>query len=105
MKHYKSLISMCVFAALVNCGKSEVTAARELPIGRILVEDPTAVIGNGEKHVKTPYMIVAPDARSGFANDFTTNAISIASIVTEDCTNYYAHIQGENQDVDIKKIM
>lgn len=95
MKNYKSLISVCIFAALANCGKSEVTAARELPNGRILVEDPTAVIGNGEKHVKTPYMIVAPDARSGFANDFTTNAISV---VTEDCVNYYAHIQGENQD-------
>lgn len=89
MKNYKSVILMCIFSTLANCGKSEVTAAQEFPNGRILVKDPTAVIGSGENCVKTPNMIVAPDARSGFANDFMTNAISI---VTEDCVNYYAHV-------------
>ena len=57
----------------------------------IVVNNPTATIGS----VKTPWMIVRPDGKSGFANDFTTNAISV---VSEDGVNYYAHVEGENGD-------
>ena len=57
----------------------------------IVVNNPTATIGS----VKTPWMIVRPDGESGFANDFTTNAIAV---VSEDGTNYYAHVEGENGD-------
>lgn len=59
----------------------------------ILVHNPSAVIGNAEKHFKTPWMIVSPDAQKGFANGFTSNAVSV---VSEDGVNYYAHQQDEN---------
>ena len=80
-----SIILMCAFAAMANCGKADIVSAQELPNGRIIVNDPTAVIGSGEEQVKTPWMIVSPDGTRGFANDFTTNAISL---VSEDGTNF-----------------
>lgn len=58
-----------------------------------VIHNPTAAIGEGEKQVKTPWLIMTPDGKSAFANDFTTNAISV---VSEDGTNYYAHIEDEN---------
>lgn len=61
----------------------------------IVIHNPTAAIGEGEKQVKTPWMIMTPDGKSAFANDFTTNAISV---VSEDGTNYYAHLEGEDGD-------
>ena len=60
-------------------------------ISAILVNNPTSAIGS----VKTPWMFVRPDGESGFANDFTTNAISV---VSRDGINYYAHVEGENGD-------
>ena len=71
---------MCALAALANLGKADIISAQELPNGRIIVNnDPNAALGSGEKQVKIPWMIVSPDGRSGFANDFTTNAISLVS--------------------------
>ena len=61
----------------------------------IVIHNPTAAIDEGEKQVKTPWMIMTPDGKSAFANDFTTNAISV---VSEDGTNYYAHLEGEDGD-------
>ena len=92
----RSLMVMCALAAMTHCAKSEIVAAQEQPgNGRIVVNDPTAQIGTAEKHVKTPWMIVSPDGKRGFANDFTTNAISV---VSEDGINYYAHQEDENGD-------
>ena len=94
MKKYKSLISMCAFAALTNCAKADIESVQEHQgTGRIVVHDPDAEIGRGNELFK--WMIVSPDGGKAFANDFTTNAISV---VTEDGTNYYAHVQGENND-------
>lgn len=92
---------VCAFAALANCGRSEVISAQEqfnndpydACLKGIVVHDPSAIIGNEEKHFKTPWMIVSPDAKKGFTNGFTTNAISV---VSEDGVNYYAHQQDEN---------
>ena len=61
----------------------------------IVIHNPTAAIGEGEKQVKTPWMIMTPDGKSAFANDFTKNAISV---VSEDGTNYYAHLESEDGD-------
>ena len=91
MKKYKLLMSMCIFGALANCAKADIVAAQELPNGRVIVNNPTAYIGSEQNHVNTPWMIVSPDAMKGFANDLTTNAISV---VSEDGTNFYAHIDG-----------
>ena len=90
---------VCAFAALTNCGRSEVISAQEqfdptnTFLKGVVVHDPSAVIGNEEKHFKTPWMIVSPDAQKGFTNGFTTNAISV---VSDDGVNYYAHQQDEN---------
>lgn len=89
------LVSLCAFGALANCAKADIVAAQELPNGRVIVNDPTAYIGSEQNHVNTPWMIVSPDAMQGFANDFTTNAISV---VSEDGTNFYAHIETERID-------
>ena len=90
MKRLKTLAILCVFGALANCAKADIVAAQELPNGRVIVNDPAAYIGSEQNHVKTPWMIVSPDAMKGFANDFATNAISV---VSEDGTNFYAHIE------------
>ncbi len=58
----------------------------------VLVNNPTATIAQK----KTPWIFVRPDGKSGFANDFTTNAISVVS--DEDGINFYAHVEGENGD-------
>ena len=89
-------LSMCTLAALANCAKADIVSAQEHRdaegnIKSIVVNNPTAQIGT----VKTPWMFVRPDGKSGFANDFTTNAISV---VSEDGTNYYAHVEGPNGD-------
>lgn len=92
---------VCAFAALANCGRSEVISAQaqfsddlyDRNLKGIVVHDPSAIIGNEEKHVKIPWMIVSPDAKKGFTNGFTTNAISV---VSDDGVNYYAHQQDEN---------
>ena len=89
------LVSLCAVAALANCAKADIVAAQELANGRVIVNDPTAYIGSEQNHVDTPWMIVFPDAMQGFANDFTTNAISV---VSEDGTNFYAHIETERID-------
>ena len=86
------LVSLCAFGALANCAKADIVAAQELTNGRVLVNNPEAYIGDEQNHVDTPWMIVSPDAKSGFANDFTINAISV---VSEDGTNFYAHIESE----------
>lgn len=96
MKKYKSLVSMCALAALANCAKADIISAQEHrdELGNmksIVVNNPTASIGS----VKTPWTFVRPDGNSGFANDFTTNAISV---VSENGTNYYAHIEGKDGD-------
>lgn len=96
----RPFISMCAFAALANCAKADIDFAQEQldfdgNLKGIVVHNPTAVIGQDEKQVKTPWMIVRPDGESGFANDFTTNAIAV---VSEDGTNYYAHVEDENGD-------
>ena len=98
----RSLMVMCALAALTHCAKTEIVSAQEefnKGSGRhlkgIVVNDPTAKIGSAEKHIKTPWMIVSPDGKKGFANEFTTNAISV---VTGDGVNYYAHQQDENSD-------
>ena len=88
---------MCALAALANCAKADIVSAQEqfdveADVKGILINnDQTAAIGS----VKTPWMIVRPDGKSAFANDFTTNAISV---VSEDGVNYYAHVEGENGD-------
>ena len=83
---------MCALAALANLGKADIISAQELPNGRLIVHnDENTTIGSGEEQVKTPWMIVSPDGTRGFANDFTTNAISL---VSEDGTNFYAHVEG-----------
>lgn len=86
---------LCALAGLTNCAKADIVSAQEclndnneMPV---VIHNPTAQIGNK----KTPWMIVRPDGQSGFANDFTTNAISV---VSEDGVNYYAHVEGENGD-------
>lgn len=90
----KSLISMCAFAALANCAKADIEYAREHQgTGRVVVHDPDAAVGRGDERFK--WTIVSPDGSKGFGNDFMTNALSV---VTEDGTNYYAHVQGENND-------
>jgi len=71
---------------MVNCGKSDITSAQEQPNGYVVVHDPTATTSQ----VETPWMIVSPDGERGFANYFTTNAISV---VSGDGTNYYAHTE------------
>lgn len=92
-------VLVLAFAALTNCGRSEVISAQEqfditnTFLKGVVVHDPSAIIGNEEKHFKTPWMIVSPDAQKGFTNGFTTNAISV---VSEDGVNYYAHQQDEN---------
>ena len=94
MKKYKSLISMCAFATLANCAKADVEYAQEHQgTGRVVVHDPEGTIGRGNELFK--WMIVSPDGAKGFGNDFMTNALSV---VTEDGTNYYAHVQGANND-------
>ena len=85
-----SLVSMCALAALANYAKADIVSAQEhfdeeRNMKSIVVNNPTASIGS----VKTPWMFVKPDGNSGFANDFTTNAISV---VSEDGINYYAHV-------------
>lgn len=94
-------VLLCALAALANCAKADIVAAQEHldengNIKSITVNDPNAQIGT----VKTPWMFVRPDGKSGFANDFTTNAISV---VSEDGTNYYAHV--ENQYGDRTKVI
>ena len=92
----RSLISMCALAGLANCAKADIVSAQEQRDGEgniksIVVNNPTASIGSKA----TPWMFVRPDGKSGFANDFTTNAISV---VSEDGTNYYAHVEDQNGD-------
>jgi len=89
-------VLLCALAALANCAKADIVAAQEHldengNIKSITVNDPNAQIGT----VKTPWMFVRPDGKSGFANDFTTNAISV---ISKDGVNYYAHVEGENGD-------
>ena len=91
---------LCIVGALANCAKADIVAAQELPNGRVIVNDPTAYIGSEQNHVKTPWMIVSPDAMQGFANDFTTNAISL---VSEDGTNFYAHIETKDSEGNIDR--
>lgn len=98
MKHEEKLFSVLLFAlaALANCAKADIVAAQEHldengNIKSITVNDPNAQIGT----VKTPWMFVRPDGKSGFANDFTTNAISV---VSEDGETYYAHVKGQDND-------
>ena len=88
----RSLISMCAFATLANCAKADIEYAQEHQgTGRVVVHDPEATIGRGNELFK--WTIVSPDGTKGFGNDFMTNALSV---VTEDGTNYYAHVQGAN---------
>lgn len=98
----RALVFMFAICALASCAKSEIISAQEqfdsnpdsmFGVKGILVHNPSAVIGNAEKHFKTPWMIVSPDAQKGFANGFTSNAVSV---VSEDGVNYYAHQQDEN---------
>ena len=90
----RSLISMCAFATLANCAKADIEYAQEHQgTGRVVVHDPEATIGRGNELFK--WTIVSPDGTKGFGNDFMTNALSV---VTEDGTNYYAHVQGANND-------
>ena len=90
----KPLIFLCAFAALDNCVKADIEYAQEHQgTGRVVVHDPEAKIGRGDELFK--WMIVSPDGGRGFANDFMTNALSV---VTEDGTNYYAHVRGANND-------
>ena len=89
-------VLLCALAALANCAKADIVAAQEHldvngNIKSITVNDPNAQIGT----VKTPWMFVRPDGKSGFANDFTTNAISV---VSEDGETYYAHVKGQDND-------
>lgn len=98
MKHEEKLFSVLLFAlaALANCAKADIVAAQEHldengNIKSITVNDPNAQIGT----VKTPWMFVRPDGKSGFANDFTKNAISV---VSEDGETYYAHVKGQDND-------
>lgn len=95
---------MCALAALANLGKADIISAQELPNGRIIVNnDPNAALGSGEKQVKIPWMIVSPDGTRGFANDFTTNAISL---VSEDGTNFFAHVETKkNNKPDRTKVI
>ena len=93
---YKSLISMCALTALANYAKADNVSAQEHfdmagKMRSIVVNNPTAQIGT----VKTPWMFVRPDGKSGFANNFTTNAISV---VSENGIDYYAHIEGKDGD-------
>lgn len=90
----RSLVSMCTFAALANCAKADIEHAQEHQgTGRVVVHDPDATIGCGDERFK--WMIVSPDGTKGFGNNFMTNALSV---VTEDGSNYYAHVQDENND-------
>ena len=89
-------IFMCALAGLANCAKADNVSAQEHfdaagNMRSIVVNNPTAQIGT----VKTPWMFVRPDGKSGFANNFTTNAISV---VSENGIEYYAHVEGENGD-------
>ena len=89
-------ISMCALAGLTNCANADNVSAQEHfdaagNMRSIVVNNPTAQIGT----VKTPWMFVRPDGRSGFANNFTTNALSV---VSENGIDYYAHVEGENGD-------
>jgi len=89
-------VLLCALAVLANCAKADIVAAQEHldengNIKSITVNDPNAQIGT----VKTPWMFVRPDGKSGFANDFTKNAISV---VSEDGTNYYAHVEDQYGD-------
>ena len=94
----------CALAAMTRCAKSDIVSAQEYlgagPYGRdmsaILVNNPTAQIGQK----KTPWMFIRPDGKSGFANDFTTNALSV---VSEDDVNFYAHV--EDKDGDRTKVI
>ena len=90
----RALLAMFAFAVLANCAKADIESAQEHQgTGRVVIHDPEAEMGHGNPLFK--WMIVSPDGSKAFANDFTTNAISV---VTEDGTNYYAHVQGENND-------
>ena len=92
----KPLLASCGFFAWTESADADIVSTQEQPgHGHVLVNNPTAVIGHGEKQVKTPWMFMTADGKAAFANDFTTNAISV---VTQDGTNYYAHIQAEDGD-------
>ena len=84
------------FASGTLALKADIVSAQECcddfeNLKTVLVNNPTATIAQK----KTPWIFVRPDGKSGFANDFTTNAISV---VSEDGVNYYAHVEGENGD-------
>ena len=95
----KQFISFAFVVALsFLSSKADIDLAQEqyedkIDMKGIILHDPTAAIGEGEKQIKTPWMIMNPDGKSVFANDFTTNAISV---VSENGTDYYTHIEDEN---------
>ena len=92
----KKLVVASWFAIGSMALKADIVSAQEHyddneDLKTVLVNNTTATIAQKE----TPWIFVRPDGKSGFANDFTTNAISV---VSEDGVNYYAHVEGGNGD-------
>ena len=68
-----AMVATAIFA-LANCAKADIDSAQEQydaewNLRGIVIHNPTAAIGEGEKQVKTPWMIMTPDGKSAFAND------------------------------------